>query len=99
VCCHAFSDGQLPERVRHYLIGTVIGEDATAGVLATKVREVESEGGLNLDEMRRFFELYQQFPLTDTPPGYVTAVAAGREPELPSDLSALLVVRENEPEA
>jgi hypothetical protein len=42
-----------------------------------------------------YFNCTKKRRLTDSPPEYVTAIAAGREPELPTDLSAVLVMRED----
>ncbi len=95
VCCRAFSNGSMAERARRYLAGTVIRGDATLGVGERAPQQQEREGVLGADEFGRLFQLYQGAPVTDTPPEYVTTIAAGREAELPTDLSAVLVMREN----
>jgi hypothetical protein len=77
------------------LLGTIVESDTTVTGKDQLPPLDGFDGGLTPDEAGQLFELYRALPLTDTPPDYVSSMVQSGRADLPSDLSALLVVREN----
>ncbi len=92
VCCRGYADGSLPERTAGYLTATLIAADKDGSVVAGS----GGEGTLDEEELARLMKSYRRPRLSERPPEYVLSLLAGRDPDLPADVFAVLVMQQSE---
>lgn len=92
VCCNNYSNGSLAERAASYLSNTLIAADTGESILESPA----AEGSLHEEELARLLEAYRRPRLSERAPNYVLSLLSDREPELPDNLSAVLVVHEDD---
>lgn len=91
VCCRGYAGGSLAERTAGYLSATLIAADRDG----SPIDGGGSEGSLDEQEVLRLMEPYRQPRVSERPPEYVLSLLAGREPDLPADVFAVVVMQES----